>query len=177
MKVSTALAVAAVAMLAHHTPATASEQNAAAKTKYKQCVMFYSPRYKKLRIKPIHFEYRWCDKANREDCAKWSNDTLADKGFDFSFGGYCFTYHKPIVMELKYTRTFKKGRDLASVTLTPQMFKTKGNLEPHPFCATKSVHRFTLKRGKVAMKAGKPRQAPSPDCVWKPRKTAANTGS
>lgn len=177
MKISTALAIASIAMLAHHTPATAGDQNAAAQTKYKQCVMFYSPRYEKLRIKPIHLEYRWCDKANRKDCAKWSDDTLADKGYDFSFGGYCFTFHKPIVMELKYTRTFKKGRDLADATLEPQMFKIKDNLEPHPFCATKAIHRFTLKGGKVVLTSGKPRQAPSPDCVWKQGKASANTGS
>ena len=178
MKIAHPIALAAsVVALAVNGPAMASDKAPAAQTKYKQCVMFYSPRYKRTRIKPIPFDYRWCDKSDSGDCSKWKSDTLADSGHDFSIGAYCFTFHRPLTMEVRFSKTFKKGHDVAEAMFDPQMIRIKDNLEPHPLCATKAIHRFTIKRNRVAIRSGKPRQAKLPDCVWKPRKKANQPGA
>lgn len=182
MKSSNISVIAAMALAALASPVMANATGEAAstpqagqvqKTKYKQCVVFYSPQYKRTRIKPINYDFRWCDKANRKDCSKWTSDVLRDRGHDFSIAGHCFTYHKPIVMEFKFNRTFKSARTMSAVTLKPQMIRLQGDLAPHPFCTTKAVNRFQLRRGRLHLKPGKPRGVKAPDCVWKPVKKAA----
>lgn len=176
-KVLAAAAVLAMVTTASPLMANAANEGAtsgnAQKVKFKQCVVFYSPQYKRARIKPINYEFRWCDKSNRSDCSKWAGDVLQDRGRDFSFVGHCFTFHKPLVMEFKFSRTFKKGRNLSQSVLQPQMIKLQGNLAPHPFCATEAVHHFRLRRGKLQLKPGQPRRVKTPDCVWKPTEKVA----
>ena len=172
-------AALALAALTTPTMANATGQDTAAapvqKVKYKQCVVFYSPQYKRTRIKPIDYDFRWCDKADRSDCSKWTSDVLRDRGHDYSLAGHCLTFHKPLVMEFRYSRTFKKGRNTTVATLDPQMIRVQGDLAPHPFCTTKAVNQFRLRRGRLQLKSGKPRNVKRPACVWKPTgKVASN---
>jgi len=138
--------------------------------KFKQCVLFVSPEYKKLRIKPIKFEFRWCDKTKKDDCSKWGDDTVADMGKAFSISGHCMTFARPVLMELRYNTNTNKEVLSKVVTITPHRFALKNNLAPHPYCTTKSIHHFNKRRSSIALKTGKPRRAIMPDCVWKPIK-------
>ena len=148
----------------------APKKAAKAVLKFKQCVLFYSPEYKKLRIKPIKYEYRWCDKSKKNDCSDWAHDTIADMGKAFSISGHCFTFAKPLHMELRYNMNANKEVMSKVVTIKPHRFALKNNLDPHAYCTTKSVRHFKIRHGIIALKTGKPRRVIAPECVWKPIK-------
>ena len=172
---STVAAIATFSLITHSTAqqAAASQPMPAPSAKAKQCVMLYSPRYKKLRIKPIQVSYRWCSAANPTDCTNWKSDTVADVGKPFSIAAYCFTHKTPVNMELRYNRRFDDYASQQVVTIKPHAMKLKGNLAPHPFCGKKSAHRFVMKRGGAMIRNGKPRDVIEPKCVWNPIKTKA----
>ncbi len=138
--------------------------------KSKQCVLFISPEYKKLRIKPIKYEFRWCDKSKKNDCSDWKQDTIADLGKAFSISGHCMTYARPLHMEFRYNKSTNKEAMSKVVTITPHRFAIKNKLAPHAYCATKSIHHFKIRRRSIMLKAGKPRRVIKPECVWKPVK-------
>ena len=167
------LATVSVATVLTSPAAMAAGNSTTAKVKSKQCVMLYSPRYKKLRIKPIQFSFRWCSAANPKDCTKWTSDTVSDVGKSFSIVAHCFTHHASIKMELRYNRRFGDVASQVGTTIKPHAMKLKGNLAPHPLCAKKAAHRFVMKRDGALIKSGKPRNVVEPKCVWKPVKTKA----
>ncbi len=152
-------------------PKTKAPQKASkAVLKSKQCVLFFSPEYKKLRIKPIKFEFRWCDKSKKNDCSKWKHDTVADLGKAFSIVGHCMTYARPLHMELRYNKNTNKEVMSKVMTITPHRFALKNKLAPHAYCTTKSIHHFKIRRHSILLKTGKPRRVIKPECVWKPIK-------
>lgn len=174
LKGTAILALAAIATFSAAQIAVAAGKQASPSTiqkiKSKQCVMLFSPRYKKLRIKPIQISFRWCSKANPADCTKWESDTIADTGKPFTIAAYCFTHHTPVMMDLRYNKRFGESQNRANVKIQPHAMKLQGNLAPHPFCAGNAAHRFVMKRGGASMKAGRPRAAIMPKCVWLPVK-------
>lgn len=159
------------------TPASAKSTSKAdakeatkAAIKYKQCIVLFSPQYKKTRIRPIKFEFRWCDKSKKNDCSSWDKDKIVDQGRAFSVSGHCFTYAKMLHMELRYNTSLNKERMSKVITLKPQAIALKGNLEPHPFCATKASHSFKIRRGSLVLKSGRPHNVKKLACVWNPIK-------
>jgi hypothetical protein len=130
--------------------------------------MLYSPRYKRIRIKPIEISFRWCSKDNPTDCTDWKDDTIADQGKPFTIAAYCFTHRLPVVMDLRYNRQFGESDNRVSVKIQPHAMKLKDDLAPHPFCGTEASHRFEIEAAGAAMKTGKPRAANQPKCVWSP---------
>ncbi len=166
---ATITALSLAALLTSQT-ATSAEQSRTTKVKSKQCVMLYSPQYKKLRIKPIQFSFRWCSAANPNDCTKWKNDRVVDSGKPYTIVAHCFTHHAPIKMELRYNRRFDEFANQASTSIKPHAIQLKDNLAPHPFCAKQAAHRFVMQRGGAQLKSGKPRNVREPKCTWKPIK-------
>ena len=167
------LAVLSTAALLTTHSATSAEQPRSAKVKSKQCVILYSPRYKKLRIKPIQFSFRWCSASNPNDCTKWTNDKVADVGKPFSIVAHCFTHHTRIKMELRYNQRFDDVSSQLATTIQPHAMPLRENLTPHPFCGKKAAHRFVMTRSGARLKAGRPRNVQEPKCVWQPVKPKA----